>query len=133
MNQKPDLRTDVPESPIRTKSFFDSIRYAFKGMGYAFKTERNCKLYIVIVIVFFITNLIVGVSLPGHIAFFICVSGAFAAEMINTAIEHICNYLTTDLHEAVRRAKDLGAAAVLMWGFSFFPLEGVLLWVTLSN
>ena len=118
---------------IKTKSFFDSIRYAFKGVGYAFKTERNFKLYIVIVIVFFITNLIVGVSLPGHIAFFICASGAFAAEMINTAIEHICNYLTTDLHEAVRRTKDLGAAAVLVWGFSFFPLEGVLLWVTLSN
>ena len=64
---------------------------------------------------------------------FCIASGAFAAEMINTAIEHICNYLTTDLHEAVRRTKDLGAAAVLMWGFSFFPLVGVLLWVTLSN
>ena len=33
MNQKPDLRTEVPESPIKTKSFFDSIRYAFKGVG----------------------------------------------------------------------------------------------------
>lgn len=133
MENRTELQNGVPESPIRTKSFFDSIRYAFKGVGYAFRTERNFKLYIAIVIVFFITNLIVGVSLAGHIAFFICVSGAFAAEMINTAIEHICNYLTQDLNEAVRRAKDLGAAAVLMWGFSFFPLEGVLLWVTLSN
>lgn len=125
MNQKPDLRTEVPESPIKTKSFFDSIRYAFKGVGYAFKTERNFKLYIVIVIVFFITNLIVGVSLPGHIAFFICASGAFAAEMINTAIEHIMDLYTPELHPEVKIIKDLGAAGVWMWGGAFFIMEGI--------
>ncbi|MBO7682331.1 MAG: diacylglycerol kinase [Clostridia bacterium] len=133
MEKRNDRQNCVPDSPIRTKHFLDSIRYAFKGTGYAFKTERNFKIYIGIAIVFFIINLIVGVSLAGHIAFFICALGAFSAEMINTAIEHICNYLTTDLNEAIRRAKDLGAAAVLMWGFAFFPLEGVLLWLALSN
>lgn len=133
MQQKPDQTNPVPESPIRTTSFFDSVHYAFKGMGYAFRTERNFKLYICIVIVFFVTNLFVGVSLPGHVAFFICVAGAFSAEMVNTALEHLANYVTTDLHEAIRRCKDLAAAAVLMWGFVFFPLEVVLLWVTLSN
>lgn len=133
MEKQTDRQNCVPESPIRTKSFLDSIRYAFKGTAYAFRTERNFKIYIGIAIVFFILNLIVGVSLWGHIAFFICALGAFSAEMINTAIEHICNYLTQDLNEAVRRAKDLGAAAVLMWGFAFFPLEGVLLWLALSN
>ena len=133
MKQKPDLdlRTEVPESPIKTKSFFDSVKYAFRGLGYAFRTERNFKLYIAIVIVFFTLNLIIGVSLPGHIAFFICVSGAFAAEMINTAIEHLCNFVSSELHESIRLTKDLAAAAVLLWGFSFFPLEVVLVCVTL--
>lgn len=133
MANKTDLQNNVPESPIRTKSFLESVRYAFKGTGYAFKTERNFKIYLGLVVGFFIINLLVGVSLQGHIAFFICALGAISAEMINTALEHICNYLTTDLNEAIRRAKDLGAAAVLMWGFAFFPLEGVLLWLALSN
>lgn len=133
MDQKPKLRNEVQESPMRTTSFFNSIQYAFKGIGYALKTERNCKLYLVFLIFFFVVNLIVGVSLPGHIAYFICAFGAIAAEMINTAIEHICNYLTKDLDETIRRAKDLGAAAVLMWGFAYFPLEGVLIWLALSN
>ena len=133
MNQKPNLHGEISQSPMRTKSFFDSIRYAFKGIGYALKTERTCKLYLGFLIFFFVHNLIVGVSLPGHIAYFICAFGAIAAEMINTAIEHICNYLTTELDENIRRAKDLGAAAVLVWGFAYFPLEGVLLWLALSN
>ena len=133
MANKTDLQNNVPESPIRTKSFLESVRYAFKGTGYAVKTERNVKIYLGLVVGFFIINLLVGVSLQGHIAFFICALGAISAEMINTALEHICNYLTTDLNEAIRRAKDLGAAAVLMWGFAFFPLEGVLLWLALSN
>ena len=133
MEQKPSLHDEIQESPMRTTSFFNSIQYAFKGIGYALKTERNCKLYLVFLVFFFVVNLIVGVSLPGHIAYFICAFGAIAAEMINTAIEHICNYLTKDLDETIRRAKDLGAAAVLVWGFAYFPLEGVLLWLALSN
>ena len=133
MDQKPNLHDEIQESPMRTTSFFNSIQYAFKGIGYALKTERNCKLYLVFLVFFFVVNLIVGVSLPGHIAYFICAFGAIAAEMINTAIEHICNYLTKDLDETIRRAKDLGAAAVLMWGFAYFPLEGVLIWLALSN
>ncbi|MBQ1664104.1 MAG: diacylglycerol kinase [Clostridia bacterium] len=133
MEQKPNLHDEIQESPMRTTSFFNSIQYAFKGIGYALKTERNCKLYLVFLVFFFVVNLIVGVSLPGHIAYFICAFGAIAAEMINTAIEHICNYLTKDLDETIRRAKDLGAAAVLMWGFAYFPLEGVLIWLALSN
>lgn len=133
MEQKPNLHDEIQESPMRTTSFFNSIQYAFKGIGYALKTERNCKLYLVFLVFFFVVNLIVGVSLPGHIAYFICAFGAIAAEMINTAIEHICNYLTKDLDETIRRAKDLGAAAVLMWGFAYFSLEGVLIWLALSN
>lgn len=131
MEKKPDLRDEVPESPIRTTSFADSVKYSFRGLRYAFRTERNFKLYIAIVVVLFTLNLILGVSLQGHIAFFICVSGAFAAEMINTAIEHLCNFVTTELHESIRLTKDLAAAAVLLWGFSFFPLEVVLICVTL--
>lgn len=135
MKQKPDLdlRTKVPESPMRTTSFFDSIRYAFRGLHYAFSSERNLKLYAIIATVCFVVNLIVGVSLPGHIAFFICAAGAISAEIINTVAEHIANYLTTELHESIRLVKDMGAAAVLVWGFVFFPLEGVLIWLALSN
>lgn len=131
MDQKPDLRTEVPQSPMRTSSFFDSLRYAFRGLHYAFTTERNLKLYAVIAVVCFVVNLAIGVSLPGHIAFFICAAGAISTEIVNTLAEHIANYLTTELHESIRLVKDMGAAAVLVWGFVFFPLEGVLICVTL--
>ena len=77
--------------------------------------------------------MIAGVPFYGHVAFFICAMGAVSAEFTNTAIEHIANYLTTDLHESIRRAKDLGAAAVLIWGIIFFGLEGVQLWLAFSS
>lgn len=133
MEQRPDLRNEVPDSPIKTKSFFDSVRYAFRGLGYAFRTERNFKLYVVFVLVAFIINLILGVPLYGQILMFMAGLGAFSAEMINTAIEHLANYLTTDLHESIRIVKDLGAASVLIWGFIFFPLEGILICQALLN
>ena len=80
MEQKPNLHDEIQESPMRTTSFFNSIQYAFKGIGYALKTERNCKLYLVFLVFFFVVNLIVGVSLPGHIAYFICAFGAIGGD-----------------------------------------------------
>ncbi|MBO4383228.1 MAG: diacylglycerol kinase [Clostridia bacterium] len=127
MEYRTDPGKNVPESPIRTKSLIDSVRYAFRGLFYGFRTERNFMTYLCIIVVLFVVNLIIGIRPMEHLAFFICAIGAVSAEFTNTAIEHIANYLTTDLHESIRRAKDLGAAAVLVWGFVFFGFEGVLL------
>ena len=55
----------------------------------------------------------------------ILVGAAFSAEMLNTAIEHLCDLYTQEEHPEVRRIKDLGAAGVLMAGNAFFIMEGI--------
>ena len=38
----------------------------------------------------------------------------FAAELMNTAVELICNAITTEYSETIKRIKDISAAAVLL-------------------
>ena len=35
-------------------------------------------------------------------------------ELLNTAIEKLCDHITTDFHELIGRAKDIGSAAVFV-------------------
>ena len=43
----------------------------------------------------------------------VCAAGVLAAELFNTAIEHLADHVHPDLHPQVRIVKDCAAAAVL--------------------
>lgn len=44
----------------------------------------------------------------------LCIGGVLAFEAINTAIEILCNHVTTEVHPQIRRIKDISASAVLL-------------------
>lgn len=117
----------VPESPVKNKTFLQSILCSLRGTAFAFKTEKNFKYYFAIAAFFLIINLWRHVSLTGHAIYLICCGGVFSAEMMNTALEHLSNFMTSELHETIKVAKDIGAAGVVMWGFVYFGVEAILL------
>ena len=109
----------------KNKTFLESVRCAIAGTGYGFRTEKNFRYYLGISTFFFIINCLCRISLTEHILLIICVGTAFSAEMLNTAIEHLCDLYTKEEHPEIRRIKDLCAAGVLMAGNAFFIMEGV--------
>ena len=109
----------------KNKTFLESVRCAIAGTAYGFRTEKNFRYYLGISTFFFIINCLCRISLTEHILLIICVGAAFAAEMLNTAIEHLCDLYTKEANEEIRRIKDLGAAGVLMAGNAFFIMEGI--------
>ena len=44
----------------------------------------------------------------------ICIMATLAAELMNTAIEKLCDYITTEYHTKIGEIKDLAAGAVLI-------------------
>ena len=113
---------------MKNKTFMQSVRCAFAGAAHAFKTEKNFRYYLGISTFFFIVNCFIGVSLIEFILQIICVGGAFSAEMLNTAIEHLADDYTSEIRTEIRLVKDIAAAGVLMWGGAYFIIEGIYLW-----
>lgn len=109
----------------KNETFIESVRCAIAGMLFGFRTEKNFRYYLGISTFFFIINCICHISLTEHILLVICVGAAFSAEMMNTAVEHLCDLYTPEEHPEIGRIKDLGAAAVLMIGNAFFIMEGI--------
>ena len=108
---------------MKNRTFIESIVCAFKGMIYTVRTEKNYKYYAVISLFFLVINIVLKIDFYGHIFYMITAIGVLAADCINTAIEHVCNKITTSVDTEIKIIKDIGAGNVLFWGIAFFIVE----------
>lgn len=127
------INTIQERKTMKNKDFFESIKCAWEGLKYAFQTEKNFKYYGWIASFFAVLNLMLQVPLWYHFLFLGFACGVISAEFVNTAIEHLTNYVECDVRPEIKLIKDIAAAAVLFWGIGFFVYEFVLLGVTLSS
>lgn len=118
---------------MKNKTFREAVRCAFRGLWYAFRTEKNFIRYFIIAAVFLAANLLLRVPLLAHIIYIVTICVTFAFEVVNTAIEHICNSFSEEIRSDIRLIKDLAAGAVLMSSFGFFISEAIFLTIQLVN
>lgn len=112
--------TDLPR-PIRPLSWkvagnlMVSFQYAGQGIGYAFRTQRNFRIHVVVGLL--AVGLALGLRLSAvEVAVIILTGGlVMTMELINTALESVVDLTVQQTyHELAKIAKDCAAAAVLM-------------------
>lgn len=91
------------------KKFLD----AFNGLKIAF-SHKAVIVQLVLAIFAIIGGIIIKLDHYEWLAFVICISMVIFAEIFNTAIEKIGNFLTNEQNEKIRVIKDLSSAAVLI-------------------
>ena len=116
---------------FKNKTFLDSIICAGRGMIKAFSTEKNFAYYLFIAVFFLLLNLYLGAKGWTYIAYIITSTGVISAELINTATEHLCDFVSTDYEPLLGTVKDIAAATVLFWGFGYFSVELLIILETL--
>ena len=98
----------------KTKKLINSFKYAFKGIVTSFKTERNMKIHILVMMLVIITGIIFKVSTLDWIILVIMFALVISAELFNTALETIVDMITMEKNEKAKIAKDVAAGAVLV-------------------
>ncbi len=109
--------------------FLQSFRYAYNGLKYVTKSERNFRFHLAMTlyVVFFaiigkVTNAQIGVLC-------ICAALVLTAELFNTALEFLCNEVTKDRRDAIMHIKDIAAASVLVCAF-FSAIAGLFIFLS---
>lgn len=98
---------------VKNLSFGRRLRFALAGMAHALRAERSVRTQACFLLVVIIALAIVRPA-PMWWALVILASAAvLAAELFNTAVEHLADHLHPELHPAIRIVKDCAAAAVL--------------------
>ena len=108
---------------MKNKNFLCGVKCALSGLFFALRTEKNFLVYLFHIIVTLPLNFVLGFSAIEHLIWFVTVIGVFATECVNTAIEHICNYLTEERNDKIGVIKDIAAGAVCCWGIAFYFAE----------
>jgi len=96
------------------RSLKESFSYAFGGLIYSLKTQRNMKLHFLAGIVVLTLSLFLPFNGYDYLFVFFAVALVIIAEMINTAIEATVDLFTNDYHYLAKIAKDVAAGAVLL-------------------
>ncbi len=99
---------------LKNKSFIEAWKKAFAGIAYAFKSQRNLKIQLVIAIIVIIIAIIAKFSIGEWIAIMIVTMLVIITEVINTAIEEAVNLCTQKYHPIAKLAKDTAAGAVVL-------------------
>jgi diacylglycerol kinase (ATP) len=98
----------------KNQPFVHRFRFALLGLAAAWRSERNFRIQVGALIVAVAVLLVLGIE-PVWWAMVLLTSGSvLAAELFNTALEHLADHLHPDTHARIQIVKDCAAAAVLV-------------------
>ena len=98
----------------KMKKIRNSFKYAIEGIWTSFKTERNMKIHIFIMILVIIAGIILKISKSEWIICIILFAIVIGSELFNTSIETIVDMVMPEKNEKAKIAKDVSAGAVLV-------------------
>lgn len=93
--------------------FIRSVFFALRGIYNFFRVERNGQIQGTIAVLAIAAGCFFRLQKIEWLFLFLCIGAVISLEMLNSAIERVCNMYTTDFHPAIKIIKDVAAAAVL--------------------
>jgi diacylglycerol kinase len=112
-NQSGGIPKQEVSKPARA-AFLQSFVYAFNGVRYAVRTQRNARVHLVIGLLAIGMGLWLGISPVEWGLVFVAITGVFIAEMLNTVVEACVDLATQKYHPLAKIAKDVAAGTVLL-------------------
>jgi undecaprenol kinase len=103
-----------------------SLRNAYIGLVYCFKTQRNMAIHTVAGILVLLLGIFLMVSLTELLFLLAAVFFVIVAEAFNTSIEKAIDLYTREKSELAKISKDVAAGAVLLTSF-FAVLVGLVI------
>ena len=91
-----------------------SFRHAFRGIGLVVRSQRNAWIHSVATIVVGAAGFVFELNRLQWCLIAVAIGLVWMAETLNTSIERLADAVTLEENTAIRDAKDLAAAGVLL-------------------
>ena len=111
----------------------NSFKNAFRGIIICLKSERNMRIHAAVAVYVIIAAAAAKISAFEWLAVILCVGLVIMAEMLNTALEKLCDVVEKKYSKEIGAIKDIAAGAVLalaaasavVGGLIFFRAERI--------
>lgn len=118
---------------MRAKNVLESFKYAYQGIVYALKTQRNMRIHLSAFILIILVSIFFKITTIEFAILLLVGTIVVIAEMINTAIESAIDLYSRERHPLAKIGKDVAAGAVLMSSFSSVAIGVIILGPYLLN
>ncbi len=113
--QKKCLSTEetfvTKKKDFKLSSLFKVVKYSLQGFEHFYKYERSAILHLVVAVVIILGSLSLDMTAVEWLFMIFILLTMLAIELLNTAIEAICDLLSPDYNKLVKVAKDSASAA----------------------
>jgi diacylglycerol kinase len=103
-----------------------SIQYALRGISIAIQEQPNMKIHMVAIVVIAVIGLYLDFKYVDWCIVTVTIGVVLGAELVNTSVEEIVNFINPEKRVEAGRIKDLSAGAVLIVSLAALVI-GVLL------
>lgn len=99
---------------MKNRAFTQRLCFAWSGLRSAWHSETSLRTHIGMSLLLVVALLILRPALLWWALCGVMVALVIAAELINTALEHLADHLHPEQHPRIKLVKDCAAAAVLI-------------------
>lgn len=91
-----------------------SFGWAFNGLKDCILHEKNFRIQYILALLVVIAGILLRLSSTEWIAILLCFALVLSFEIINSAIEKLCDLVSPDFNLTIKKVKDMSASAVLL-------------------
>lgn len=113
---------------MRKPPFYKSLNYALKGLVWMFKNERNFQLEIIGLFINFFLIVFFKLNRMDAILILLICGFVLVAEVLNTGLEKLCDFVEPNFHIKIGIIKDTAAGAVLLSAILSVIIGGIIYW-----
>lgn len=91
-----------------------SFKYAFNGLKILVREEQNYVVHLTTTVVVVVAGFYYKISASEWTVLLLAIQVVLTLETVNTAIENLADFVSTERNDKIMRIKDLAAAGVLI-------------------
>ena len=110
------------------QNFLKGFVYACNGLMSFFRYERNGKVQLCVAIIVVAFSWWLRLSKVEWLVVLGCIAVVLSLEMMNSAIEKLCNLVQPTYHPVIKTIKDISAGAVL-WASIISTIAGLIIFL----
>lgn len=103
-----------------------SFTFAFNGLKICFTSETNFRIHVLFTIAALLLGIVFKITAAEWLAVIFSIAFVLVTEMINTAIEKLCDVVCKDFHPGIKKIKDIAAGAVLLAAVCSLITSGII-------
>lgn len=101
----------IKKKDFKLSSLFRVVKYSLQGFAHFYKYERSAILHLVVAVVIILGSLSLDMTAVEWLFMIFILLTMLAIELLNTAIEAICDLVSPEYNKLVKVAKDSASAA----------------------